>query len=301
MSEIDSDYAFWRRFPDESAAVKHVENVCWPEGVRCPHCYSSSVAAVGNAKPMPWRCRDCRRHFSVRTNTVFAQSRIPVHTWLLAAHKLSSSRKGISSVQLAKEIGVTQKTAWFMLHRIREAMTYRGGLLGNTVEVDETYFGGRERNRHASEKTGLGRGPAGKTAVVGLKEHGGSVKAFTAARTDRSHLSAVIVENVRRGATLYTDGNPGYNGLRGYAHRAVSHSSGEYARGVVHTNSIESFWSLLKRAYVGTYHYLSPKHLQRYVDEFAARENTGHSGMSMIRSVVVGAVGRRLTHGQLVS
>jgi len=292
-------YELLERFPDEESAKTYVEGRRWASGLCCPKCGSVSVSVVTSGKPMPYRCRDCRGHFSVRTGTILAESKLPIQKWLLAIYLMTTARKGISSVQMAKELGVTQKTAWFLEHRIREAYEQGGGLLGPTVEADETYIGGKEKNRHASKRKKLGRGPVGKQPVMGIKERGGKVRAFPIQETGSIDLKGAIVENVKRGSTVYTDGHAGYEGLKGYEHEAVTHSVGEYVRGKVHTCGIDSFWAVLKRGYYGVFHHMSPEHLHRYVREFAARLNLGHGTMASMNAVLDGMLGKRLTYERL--
>lgn len=296
-----SIWEFFQRFPDEESATKWFEKMRWPDEMYCPHCgVVGNVAKVKNAKPMPWRCRECRRHFSVRTKSVLAESPLPLQKWLMAAYLMSASRKGISSTQLAKHLGVRQATAWFLEHRIREAYAKMGGLLGPEVELDEVYIGGKERNKHKDKRNdGQGRGPVGKQAVLGMVERGGDVRAFPISATDKIHLHAAIVENIKRGSVLYTDGHKAYQGLRGYEHESVEHGEGEYVRGRAHTNSVESFWALLKRGYYGVFHYMSVKHLHRYVSEFCGRQNMGHDTMTCLEAIALGMLGRRLTYKRL--
>lgn len=295
-------YEFADKFPDEAAAVKFFEARRWPTALCCPHCGSLSVATVVDAKPMPYRCRDCRQHFSVRTGTVLGESKLPLHKWLMAIYMLHTARKGVSSVQMAKELGVTQKTAWFLNHRIREAMKHRGGLFSGHVEVDEAYMGGKEKNKHASKRQHLGRGATGKLPVFGMRQRAGHIRAFPIDGTDRIQLQSAIVENVRRGSTIYSDSHAGYDGLKGYTHHSVAHSVGEYVRGQAHTNGIESFWALLKRGYIGVHHQMSEKHLHRYVNEFAYRHNSAPDNTAECLSQTIdGMVGRRLPYKELTA
>ena len=297
-----SIYEFMAQIPDEAAATDFFEEWRWGGTPYCPRCGSVNTARVPSGKPMPHRCRDCRKHFSVRIGTVLEEGHAPLHKWLLAIYFFHTARKGVSSVHLAKEIGVTQKTAWFLAHRIRRAMAYRGGLLSGDVEVDETYIGGKEKNRHESKREGLGRGTVGKHPVLGMKQRGGKVKAQPISAVDRLTLHTAIAENVEMGSTIYTDGATAYEGLPGYPHEAVAHSAREYVREMAHTNGIESFWAVLKRGYIGVYHYMSGKHLHRYVDEFAYRQSVGtDNSLLAIGNTIDGMLGQRLMYKELTA
>lgn len=282
-------YEFFNLFPDEAAAVRYLEDRRWKGKPVCPHCGSFSVRPEKNAKPMPYRCRDCRRHFSVRTGTVLADSHVPVRKWLLAMYFMHSARKGVSSIQLAKMLEVTQKTAWFLLHRLRDFCGQIDGFLDGVVEVDEAYFGKRRTQN--------------QMAVFGMRERGGRVVALPVENTKRALIFREIERNVAPGATIHSDDAGIYVALPelGSQHSSVNHSAREYVRDDVTTNSIESFWALLKRAYRGVYHFMSKKHLHRFVNECAERVNTlGQTFLEYLDHSIDRMNQTRLTYEMLV-
>jgi transposase-like protein len=309
-----STFQLFAMFPDEETARVYLEERIWPDGPVCPACQSgghiSALNVCATRKPGFYRCLPCGFDFTVRTNTVMERSKVPLHKWLYAMYLLVTARKGISSLQLAKEIGVTQKTAWFVLGRLREAC---GGhfpsdddKLSGTVEVDECFVGGIEANKHEHKKLKSGRGSVGKVAVLGMRERGGRTHAMVIPDTGLSTIQNEIHGAVEVGSQLYTDEHGAYSDLDGlfFAHETVNHGAGEYARGSAHTNGIESVWAVLKRGLHGVYHHASPKHLQRYVDEFTFRLNEGNVANHTTRrldSFVDGCVGKRLTYKRLIA
>lgn len=299
---------FARMFPDEAAARHWFETHLWPDGEPvCPHCGGvDKVCRVKSEKPMPYRCADCKRYFSVKTGTVMASSPLPLLTWLYAIYLDLTSLKGVSSMKLHRDLNIRQATAWHMLQRIREAFSAEGPEVrfDGPAEVDETYIGGLRKNMPKHKREQLeGRGPIGKTAVVGVKDRETKqVAARVVHRTDGETLQGFIREHVEAGAEVFTDDASAYDGLTDFEHETVRHSVGEYVAGKVHTNSIESFWSMLKRAHKGIFHKLSPKHLQRYVNEFAGRQNIRElDTIEQMASVTVGMAGKRLKYRDLIA
>jgi transposase-like protein len=297
-----STFQLFAMFPDQETARVYLEGRLWPNGVRCPVCGLGE--RITTRKGGFYRCNQCKEDFTVRTGTIFERSHVPLHKWIYAMYLVVTARKGISSMQLAKEIGVTQKTAWFILGRLREACGDNFEKLAGIVEVDEAYIGGKERNRHQSKRKG-GRGPEGKAIVLGMRERGGRAKGVIVDRTDAATLEFAILDNVEIGSTVHSDEWRGYDGLRqiGYTHETVNHHAGKYARDGVTTNSIEAVWAVLKRGIYGTFHHVSEKHLGRYVSEFTFRLNEGNverHTLERLDSFVDGTAGKRLTYKALI-
>lgn len=292
------------RFTDEETARAHLESTRWPNGPVCPHCggVERNSRLQGKAhRPGLLFCGDCRAQFSVTVGTVFEDSKLPLHKWVYAIHLMCASKKGISSLQMSRVLGVTYKTAWFMSHRIREAMAQEpvgqlGGNGGGQVEMDETYIG----NKKGHARKGHGH----KHAVVSLVERHGKVRSFHVANVTGKTLYPILRKHVAREVDLMTDDAAVYPAIaKGHSHSTVNHSKKEYVRGDVHTNTVEGYFSILKRGIVGTFHNVSEQHLQRYVDEFDFRYNhrqsLGVNDEERAHYALRGIEGKRLTYRRI--
>ena len=305
LATYDNLFDLREAFPTEESCIRHLEGLRWPSGIVCPWC--AATRKFYSVRSVKYKCADCKQEFSVRKGTIFEESRLPLRKWFVAAWLITSNRKGIPSTQLAREIGVTQKTAWFMLGRLREVlgqMDAYGGPVDGIVEVDETFMGGKARNMHARKRREKiqGRGPVGKQPVAGARSRGGKVKAQAVSDTSQMVLHGFVRDHVSLGSTLYTDDHSAYIGLGvDYYHETVRHSVGEYVRGQAHTNGVESFWALLKRGYIGTFHHFTSKHLHRYLAEFSARFNLGKAeGGERVDTLLGASSGLRLTYADLI-
>ena len=292
-------------FPTDDAARRWFEAKVWPDGRHCPRCGSTETVECKGNPPMPYWCPACKRHFSVRIGTVMEGSPLSLRKWVWAIYLHLTSLKGVSSMKLHRDIGVTQKTAWFMLQRIRKAFDNDDDPpFGGPIEVDETHVGGKRRNKsHAKRRELSGRGAVDMTTVVGAKDRPtNQVRAKVVDNTDKPTLQGFVRDNAMPGAELYTDEAAAYAGMPEFDHEAVNHSVGEYVREQAHCNGMESFWAVLKRAHKGVYHKFSPKHLHRYVADFAARH--GVMDMDTIAQMGYAAsamVGKRMTYQMLIA
>jgi transposase-like protein len=296
-----STFKLFELFPDVETARKYLESRLWKDGVTCPTCKAKE--RIGTRKDGFYRCHACKLDFTVRTGTIFERSHVPLHKWIYSMYLLVTARKGISSMQLAKEIGITQKSAWFVLQRLREACGNDLTMLRGIVEVDEVYLGGKEQNKHMKVRITGDRGFPTKVGVIGMREKGGRTKAMPLLSSGARALEEAVTQNIEKGSTLHTDEYAGYVRLgQDYVHRRVHHGSGEYVRGTVTTNGIESVFAVMRRGSHGVYHHASKKHIGRYVDEFTWRLNEGNvkrHSLERLDSFVDAVAGKRITYARL--
>jgi len=276
--QFDSLYDLMEAFPDEQSAIDHLRAIRWGENderAYCPHCGSTRVNHFKDRKNH--KCGDCRKRFSIKVGTIFEDSKIPLRKWFMAIWMITSHKKGIASTQLAKDIKITQKSAWFVLHRLRHAARTRSfnAPMEGTSEIDSTFIGGKEKNKHADKRKPGSQGGANKEVVLGIKNRDGELRMQVIDSETMRVIRPIFHENVTKGSNIMTDEHKAFTGLwRDYNHHRVNHSKGEYVRHyTIHTNSIESVWALLKRQIIGIHHWVSPKHLSRYVDEMSRRMN----------------------------
>ena len=291
-------------FPDDAKAEKWFEKQRWPEGRFCPDCGSTNTVPVKNRKPMPYRCRDCRNHFSVRKGTVMQSSKLGLQKWAIALYLTTTGIKGTASMKVYRELGMRQATAWHLMHRIRKAFDEGIGLpFPGPVEIDETKIGGKFKNMHGRKRhEARQKADHGKATVAGIRDRDTArIVAKVVPNAKRATLKQLLMTHVSPAAIVYHDDARAYLRIP-FQHEAVNHSAGEYVRGPVTVNGMESFWALLKRGINGTFHHLSQKHLHRYIAEFSGRYNMRDMDtVDQMARLARGMVGKRLTYRDLVA
>ena len=296
-------------FRDEDKARDWIASQRWPDGPHCPRCGSVDVQAGIKHRTMTHRCRDCKTGnsktmFSIKTGTVMEGSNLKYRAWAVAIYLFTCNIKGVSSMRLHRELGISQKAAWFMLHRLRLAFDVKTGPFAGPVEIDETHIGGKRKNKPLAKRKELtGRGAVDMAAVAGAKDRGtNQVAACVVGKTDAPTLQGFVRKHAIPGATIYTDEAHAYKGMPEFKHETVNHSVSEYVRDMASTNGMESFWSILKRGHQGIYHKFSPKHLDRYVTEFAGRHNDREADtIDQMAGIVSGMAGKRLRYRDLTA
>ena len=303
LNQFNSLIQMMEAFPDEQSAIDHFTAIRWKNGAFCPHCKSVRVYHFSDNRNH--KCGDCRKRFSIRVGTIFEDSKLPLRKWLLAIWLITSHKKGIASTQLATDLGITQKSAWFMTHRLRQAIRSQSfnRPLAEDVEADETFIGGKEKNKHAWQRKGGKQGGAGKIAVLGMLERDGELRTMVTPNLRAKQIQGELRANIAKGAAIYTDEHGAFNGLSGdYVHFRVNHSAGEYVRHyIIHTNGIESVWALFKRQIVGTHHWMSAKHLSSYLSEMTWRFNLRNMDAGDRVNALLAQTEGRLTYKALIA
>lgn len=304
LTNFDSLFDLMDAFPDEQSCVDHLRAIRWRDGEFCPHCNSNKIYHFSDRKT--FKCGGCKARFSIKVGTIFEDTKLPLRKWFLAVWMITNHPKGVASVTLAKDLKITQKSAWFVLHRLRHAARTQcfNAPLKGTIEADVTFVGGKEKNKHADKRTPGSQGGAGKEILLGTLEREGELRIAHVPDTKARTVHATVAANVEAGSVLMTDEDRSFVGLEGkFNVYSVNHSKGEYARlgGWAHTNGIESVWALLKRQIIGVHHWISPKHLHRYADEMSWRFNRRDLKVTARMNNLFASVEGRLTYKALIA
>jgi transposase-like protein len=302
LKQFDSLIQLFEAFPDEQSAIDHLRAIRWKNGAFCPYCGSTRVMHFSDKRTH--KCSDCRQRFSIKVGTIFEDTKLSLRKWFAAIWLITSHKKGIASTQLAKDLKITQKSAWFVLHRLRYAAKTKSFArpLAGEVEIDESVFGGKEGNKHVTKRNPKNINTVGKTVVMGMVERQGEARAFVVPNLKAKTLKGEIAKNVAWGTTVMTDELHSYKGLPAhYKHQSVTHSHAKYVDGNVHVNTVEGMWSLFKRQYHGTHHWISAKHMNAYLGEMCYRWNRREMGEGERVNALLAQVEGRLTYKALIA